>query len=56
VFQDSRDPYATNLGRLRSQEALPKRVRTSRLGRIDMMAPAFEHAEAKRAEEIGAGI
>jgi transcriptional regulator with XRE-family HTH domain len=27
------DPYATDLGRLRSQEALPERVRPSRPGR-----------------------
>ena len=27
------DPYATDLGRLRAQESLPKRVRTSRITR-----------------------
>jgi hypothetical protein len=27
------DPYATDLGRLRSQEALPKRVHPVKLGR-----------------------
>jgi hypothetical protein len=50
------DPYATDVGRLRSQEALPKRIRPPRpdreRGKPQAMEPAFQHAETERASAL----